>query len=195
MRSLIVTRTKNMQGCLNDVVLYIEDNVNGRIVIQGVNCRKLGVVKNGETVRFSVDDAAARLFGAVWSAPLDCCDFIELPFGNWPVYVSGSVSSAGNSAVFLFDSSRNKGSVESVVKEKSTRTFALVFLVTLSLIALLSVFSAVQGIAHVGVAVFVWIAAIVGWACFIKWDKGNKRKKSSAEPARSEPVAASPVLP
>ena len=62
MRNLTITRTKSFVGCLGKMKVYIEDPMDGDTVISGVNCRKLGDLKNGETVTFPIGEEAARVY-------------------------------------------------------------------------------------------------------------------------------------
>lgn len=62
MRNLTITRTKSFVGCLGKMKVYIEDPMNGDTVISGVNCRKLGDLKNGETITFPIGEEAARVY-------------------------------------------------------------------------------------------------------------------------------------
>lgn len=62
MRNLTITRTKSFVGCLGKMKVYIEDPMGGDTVISGVNCRKLGTLKNGETVTFPIGCEAARVY-------------------------------------------------------------------------------------------------------------------------------------
>ena len=48
MRNLTIKRTKSYVACLAKMKVYIEDRVSGDLVINGVSCRKLGTLKNGE---------------------------------------------------------------------------------------------------------------------------------------------------
>ena len=62
MRNLTITRAKSFVACLGKMKVYIEDPMNGDTVISGVNCRKLGDLKNGETVTFPIGEEAARVY-------------------------------------------------------------------------------------------------------------------------------------
>lgn len=62
MRNLTITRTKSFVGCLGKMKVYIEDPMSGDTVIGGVNCRKLGTLKNGETATFPIGYEAARVY-------------------------------------------------------------------------------------------------------------------------------------
>ena len=62
MRNLTITRTKRFVACLGKMKVYIEDPMGGNTVISGVNCRKLGDLKNGETITFPIGEEAARVY-------------------------------------------------------------------------------------------------------------------------------------
>ncbi len=61
MRNLTITRNKSFVGCLAKMKVYIEDPT-GDTSISGVTCRKLGILKNGETVTFPIGEDAARVY-------------------------------------------------------------------------------------------------------------------------------------
>lgn len=61
MRNLTVQREKTWVAAMVKMKVYIED-VEGDLVICGVRCRKLGVVKNGESATFQISEGAAKLF-------------------------------------------------------------------------------------------------------------------------------------
>ena len=62
MRNLTITRTKSFVASLGKMKVYIEDPFTGDTVISGVNCRKLGDLKNGETATFPIGEEAARVY-------------------------------------------------------------------------------------------------------------------------------------
>lgn len=62
MRNLTIKRRKSFVACLGSMKVYIEDaNANDQ-TINGVTCRKLGKLKNGEEQTFPIGEEAARIF-------------------------------------------------------------------------------------------------------------------------------------
>lgn len=52
MRNLIIKRNKTFVGCATKLKVYIEDSASSEITINGVSCRKLGTIRNGEEQSF-----------------------------------------------------------------------------------------------------------------------------------------------
>ena len=62
MRFLSIERKRSPAACLSTVKVYIEDPVEGEREIDGVRCRQLGTLRNGEKANFRISEAAARVF-------------------------------------------------------------------------------------------------------------------------------------
>lgn len=62
MRSLSIKREKTFVGCAGKMKVYISDPTSPEIMISGVPCRQLGVLKNGEEKQFTIDEKEAELF-------------------------------------------------------------------------------------------------------------------------------------
>ena len=62
MRDLSIKRNKSFVGCLAKLKVYIEDIDSKDIVINGVPCRKLGELKNGEMKTFQIGEESAKVF-------------------------------------------------------------------------------------------------------------------------------------
>lgn len=83
MRYLTIERKKTFVGCAGVFKVYVEDPEMEELRINGVPCRKLGTLKNGETARFAIGENAAALF--VVSGKLSrnfSSDMIRLPAGS-----------------------------------------------------------------------------------------------------------------
>lgn len=83
MRYLTIERKKSFVGCAGVFKVYVEDPEMEEQRINGVPCRKLGTLKNGETARFAIGENAAALF--VVSGKLSrnfSSDMIRLPAGS-----------------------------------------------------------------------------------------------------------------
>ena len=55
MRNLTIKRAKSVVACLAKVKVYIEDSFADDLEINGVRCRKLGDLKNGEEKTIPAD--------------------------------------------------------------------------------------------------------------------------------------------
>ena len=90
MRKLTIRREKATAGCAAKMRVYIEDPWAGDVNIKGCTCRKLGVLKNGETKTFDINENAAKVF--VTAGPLSrgyCNDYYPLPAGGEDITLSG----------------------------------------------------------------------------------------------------------
>ncbi len=90
MRSLTIRREKSFVACLGKMKVYIEDQLNEEIKINGVPCRKLGDLKNGEEATFFIGEEEARVFVIAGVTSKDFCnDFTTVPAGSDDVFLSG----------------------------------------------------------------------------------------------------------
>ena len=105
MRELTVERQKSFVGCAVALKVYIEDPTSFDLMIGGVPCRRLGVLKNGQRAAFTIGEQAARVFVIADSVSRDyCSEFYPLPAGDTPVFLTGKTKfspSTGNA--FRFD--------------------------------------------------------------------------------------------
>lgn len=101
MRNLTITRRKSFVACLGTAKVYIEDATSGEKTINGISCRQIGTLKNGETQIFSVDEKEQRVFVIFDSMSVD---YYIIPAGAEDVSLSGQCKynpAAGNA--FRFD--------------------------------------------------------------------------------------------
>ena len=90
MRNLTITRKKSFVGCLGKMKVYIEDPEAGELEINGVSCRKLGTLKNGETATFPISDRAAKVFVIADKVSRGfCCDYYPITAGTENVVLTG----------------------------------------------------------------------------------------------------------
>lgn len=62
MRNLTIQRRKAFAASFVKMKVYLEDRQSGDTIINGVPCRLLGRMKNGETVTFQIPNTAGMLF-------------------------------------------------------------------------------------------------------------------------------------
>ena len=89
MRYLTVQRTKSAIDFFVKIKVYIEDPTSNEILIQGVPCRKIGELKNGEHQSFMIGDEKLRIY--IMSMKIDkniCPDFYEIPAGTENVFLT-----------------------------------------------------------------------------------------------------------
>lgn len=100
MRNLTIKREKTFVGCLGKMKVYIEDALANELEINGVPCRKLGDLKNGEEKTFFIGEEAARVYVIADTLSKNYCnEFYPLPAGTEDVFLSGKnhySPSAGN---------------------------------------------------------------------------------------------------
>lgn len=90
MRNLSITRIKSFVASLGKMKVYIEDPDQSELVINGVPCRKLGILKNGETATFPIGEQAARVFVIADKASRNFSnDCYPVPAGTEDVVLSG----------------------------------------------------------------------------------------------------------
>jgi len=90
MRNLVIKRNKTFVGCAATLKVYISDPISGDLTIHGTLCRKLGTLKNGETMIFPIGEEEARIYVIAdkLSRKLDC-EYCTLPAGNQDIFISG----------------------------------------------------------------------------------------------------------
>ena len=107
MRNLTVRRNKTFVGCAAKIQIYIED-MNSTETIGGIPCRLLGVLKNGESATFPIEDSACKIIASFRGPGKNqFYDYYKLPEGTEDWYLSGKCQfnpGAGNA--FLFDNGR-----------------------------------------------------------------------------------------
>ena len=105
MRNLTIRREKHFVACLATMKVYIEDPTANDLTINGVSCRKLGTLKNGEEKTFAIAEDAAKVF--VIADKLSkgfCSEYYPLPAGQEDMLLTGKNSfnlATGNA--FRFD--------------------------------------------------------------------------------------------
>ena len=62
MRKLTIKREKRFSEFYKAFKVYIEDANACELDIEGVPCRKLGEIKNGEEVTFEIENHEARIY-------------------------------------------------------------------------------------------------------------------------------------
>lgn len=90
MRRLTITRTKSFVASLVSVKIYVEDAFHNELMINGIPCRKLGEIKNGQTETFTIDNNAVKVFAVAGAVSRNYCyDYYPVPAGEADVILSG----------------------------------------------------------------------------------------------------------
>ncbi len=120
MRNLSIRRTKSFVGCLVNMRVYIEDHTFGDLVINGVPCRKLGKLKNGEEKTFQIEENASKVYVIADKISKNYCnEYYQLPEGEDDVFLSGKNKfnpASGNA--FRFDNNNS----EDVLRNRKSGT-------------------------------------------------------------------------
>jgi hypothetical protein len=89
MRNLTIQRQKAFAACAVKDKIYVEDPA-GDTNIDGTTCRKLGEVKNGETVNLLISDNEQRIFLIQDMVSKDWCyEVYPVPAGNTDLLLVG----------------------------------------------------------------------------------------------------------
>lgn len=105
MRNLTIKRNKKFVASFATDKVYIEDSVSNDLVINGVQCRKLGDLKNGEEKTFLIEESEAKVFVIVDKFSKDYCNEVyTVPAGEEDVVLTGQHHfNLSNSNAFRFD--------------------------------------------------------------------------------------------
>lgn len=104
MRKLTIMRRKSFVGCAMKDQVYIRDEQAAELTIDGVPCRKLGSIKNGEQKTFEIGDEQQQIFLIVDKLSKNYCNAsMAIPEGQEDVSLSGKHYFVLGSNPFQFD--------------------------------------------------------------------------------------------
>jgi len=104
MRNLTITRRKSFVACLAKDQVYVRDVQAAELVIDGVPCRKLGEIKNGETKVFQIGEEEQQIFLIADKLSKNYCNAtVTVPAGQEDVEFSGMHQAVFGSNPFRFD--------------------------------------------------------------------------------------------
>ena len=90
MRKLHITRKGSFVGCLQKLHVYISEFENSELDICDIPCKKIGEIRNDETVTFEIDNDVNRVFVIADKATRNaCCDSVHIMAGDTDVELSG----------------------------------------------------------------------------------------------------------
>lgn len=117
MRNLTITRRKSFVGCIMKDQVYIRDDQAKEIIIDGVPCRKIGDIKNGESKTFQIDEGEQQIFLIADKMSKDYCNAtVTIPEGQEDIALSGVHEFVFGSNPFRFDGVQQ--SEEQLTKQK-----------------------------------------------------------------------------
>ena len=128
MRNLTIKRNKAFVGWGAKDKVYLEDYMNNDIIINGVPCRKIGTLKNGEEKTFEIDPVATKVYIINDKLSRNMCnDFYKIPAGEEDVTITGEHKyNPFNGNAFRFDGVTDE---EVLANRKKTTRKASVFYV------------------------------------------------------------------
>lgn len=90
MRNLTIRREKSAAASSTPIRIYIEDPDLGDILINGIPCRQLGTLANGEKTTFTIEEEEAKLFAIPANQSTDRCgEYLTLPEGEGDLFIRG----------------------------------------------------------------------------------------------------------
>ena len=135
MRNLTITRRKSFVGCAMKDQVYIRDALAQEIIIDGVPCRKIGDIKNGESKTFQIEDGEQQVFLIVDKASKDHCNAsVTIPEGQEDIALSGIHKFYFGSNPFRFDGVQL--SEEQLAKQKKNNRKDAVITIVASVVGL-----------------------------------------------------------
>ncbi len=128
MRNLSIKRNKAFVGWGAKDKVYVEDYMNNDIIINGVPCRKIGTLKNGEEKTFEIDPVATKVYIINDKLSRNMCnDFYKVPAGEEDVTLTGEHKyNPFNGNAFRFDGVTDE---EVLANRKKTTKKASIFYV------------------------------------------------------------------
>jgi len=136
MRRLWIERRKAAAASLMAMKVYIEDPENGDTDINGVLCRKLGLLKNGKKARFTIGEEARKVYVVADKVSRNLYnEFVQLPEGQEDVFLSGRnylKPFSGNP--FRFDGAEEEAVLENRKRVSRLGTVILVIAVLLGIV-------------------------------------------------------------
>lgn len=104
MRNLTITRRKSFVACLVTDQVYIRDEQANELTIDGVPCRWLGEIKNGQTQTFQIEEGEQQIFLIADKLSKNYCNAtLTIPEGPEDVAYSGVHQAFFGSNPFRFD--------------------------------------------------------------------------------------------
>ena len=136
MRNLTITRHKSFVGSMGIDKVYIRDEQSSELTIEGVPCRKIGEIKNGETQTFSIPEEEQKIFLIADKLSKERCNAsLVIPAGQEDVSFTGKHHFVLGSNPFRFDGVEM--TAEQLAKQKKNNRKSIVIFVFAIIIGLL----------------------------------------------------------
>lgn len=120
MRRVYLTREKCIASCFSKMLVYVEDQTRGEVELDGIPCRLIGKLTNGETIDFAISEDSRNIFVICENNMMKnyCGDKILLSAGDTDVELSGrNIYNFALGHPFRFNSVTDGESLESRKRE------------------------------------------------------------------------------
>ena len=132
MRNLTITRRKSFVGCAMKDQVYIRDEQAPEITIDGTPCKKIGIIKNGETKTFQIDESEQQIFLIADKLSKNYCNAtITIPKGQEDITLSGVHKFVYGSNPFRFDGIAQTKEEQSKQKRNARKGIIIMIAATL----------------------------------------------------------------
>ena len=133
MRYLTIRRAKHFVACLATMNVYIEDPMANDLTINGVTCRKLGKLKNGQEATFVISEAAARVFVIADKLSKGFCnEYFPLPAGNENIVLTGkNCFNPASGNAFRFDGVTDPAVLDNRKKDSTKGLIVLIIAIVI----------------------------------------------------------------
>lgn len=126
MRNLTITRRKSFVGCAMKDQVYIRDELAPELTIDGVPCRKIGEIKNGESKTFPISEGEQQVFLIVDKISKNYCNAtVTVPVGQEDVALAGVHKFLLGSNPFCFDGVQLSEEQQAKQKKNSRKAAAI----------------------------------------------------------------------
>ncbi|MBQ1820539.1 MAG: hypothetical protein II117_02935 [Clostridia bacterium] len=135
MRTITVERQKKFTGAAVKFNVYVEDHEQFDTMIGDVPCRMAGILKNGGSVSFQIDDRETRVFVTQTSLSPNV-ETIRIPVGQSDLTLTGKLAGMGSGVAFWFDNNDSEEVQErrKTAVKKGKKQLILSILLTAALI-------------------------------------------------------------
>lgn len=134
MRTLTIKRKKTFVASLCKMKVYIESFDGTGTEINGVYCRKLGELKNGEEASFQIGDESAKVFVIADSLSKNYCnDCYQIPEGTEDIALCGQNKfNLGTGNAFVFE---NNNTPEALENRKHNKRKGFIILIVVFIVS------------------------------------------------------------
>ncbi len=145
MRNLTIKREKSFVGSFAKMKVYIEDPTSNELFINGLPCRKIGDLKNGEEKTFQINKQEGKVYIIADKLSKNYCnEFYQLSAGQDDVFLSGKNKfNPANGNAFRFD---NNESEENIASRKCATQKGLLILIIAAIVGVVAGYSITSGL-------------------------------------------------